>query len=209
MEITVQNTQGADTGRKVTLPAEVFELETPNDQAIYEDVRNILANRRQGTHKAKERGEVSGSNKKPYKQKGTGNARPGSKRSPLWRHGGRVFGPRPRSYGFQVNKKVSRLARRSALTYKARESKVMVVESFDMDSPKTKQFLGILNALELSSSKVLFVLPDDNKNIYLSSRNIPKVNAVRAQDLNTYDILNADRVVFIEDSVEKIQQQLG
>lgn len=209
MEVTVKNTQGADTGRKVTLPAEVFEVETPNDQAIYEDVRNILANRRQGTHKAKERGEVSGSNKKPYKQKGTGNARPGSKRSPLWRHGGRVFGPRPRSYGFHVNKKVSRLARRSALTYKARESKIMVVEAFSWDAPKTKQFIGILDALELSSSKVLLVLPDDNKNVYLSSRNIPKANVVRAQDLNTYDILNADRVVFVEDSVEKIQQQLG
>ncbi len=209
MEVTVQSTQGADTGRKVTLPAEVFDLEVPNDQAIYEDVRNILANRRQGTHKTKERGEVSGSKKKPYKQKGTGSARAGSKRSPLWRHGGRVFGPRPRSYGFQVNKKVSRLARCSALTYKARESKVMIVESFDMDSPKTKQLLLILNALELDSSKVLLVLPDDNKNIYLSSRNIPKTNVIRAQDLNTYDILNADRVVLVEESVEKIHQQLG
>ena len=209
MEVAVKNTQGADTGRKVTLPAAVFGLETPNDQAIYEDVRNIMANRRQGTHKAKERGEVSGSNKKPYKQKGTGNARPGHKRSPLWRHGGRIFGPRPRDYGFNVNKKVSRLARRSALTYKARDSKVVVVEKFDMEAPKTKQFLSILNALELGTSKVLLVLPDDNKNIYLSSRNIPKTSVIRAQDLNTYDILNADQLVLIEDSVEKIQQQLG
>ncbi len=209
MEVAVKNIQGADTGRTVTLPAEVFGLENPNKQAIYEDVRNIMANRRQGTHKAKERGEVSGSNKKPYKQKGTGNARPGHKRSPIWRHGGRIFGPRPRSYGFQVNKKVSRLARRSALTFKASQEKVMVVEKFDMEAPKTQQFLGILKALELDAMKTLLVLPDDNKNIYLSSRNIPKANVIRAQDLNTYDILNADRVVLVEDSVEKIQQQLG
>jgi len=209
MEVAVKNTKGTETGRKVALPTEVFGLEAPSDHAIYEDVRNIMANRRQGTHKAKERGEVKGSNKKPYKQKGTGNARPGSKRSPLWRHGGRVFGPRPRSYGFHVNKKVSRLARRSALTYKAREEKILVVESFDLNAPKTKEFINVLNALELASTKILFVLPEDNKNVYLSSRNLPKANVVRAQDLNTYDILNAEQLVLVEGSLEKIQQQLG
>ncbi|MCL4106342.1 UNVERIFIED_CONTAM: hypothetical protein GTU68_003503 [Idotea baltica] len=209
MEVAVKNTKGTETGRKVALPTEVFGLEAPSDHAIYEDVRNIMANRRQGTHKAKERGEVQGSNKKPYKQKGTGNARPGSKRSPLWRHGGRVFGPRPRSYGFHVNKKVSRLARRSALTYKAREEKILIVETFNMDAPKTKDFINVLNALELASTKILFVLPEDDKNLYLSSRNLPKANVVRAQDLNTYDILNADQLVLVEGSLEKIQQQLG
>lgn len=209
MEVAVKNTQGTDTGRKVALPTEVFGLEAPSDHAIYEDVRNIMANRRQGTHKSKERGEVQGSNKKPYKQKGTGNARPGSKRSPLWRHGGRVFGPRPRSYGFHVNKKVSRLARRSALTYKAREEKILMVETFNMDAPKTQDFIKVLDALELSSTKILFVLPEDNKNLYLSSRNLHNATVVRAQDLNTYDILNADQLVLVEGSLEKIQQQLG
>ena len=209
MELAVKNIQGTDTGRKVSLPGEVFELETPNDHAIYEDVRQILARRRQGTHKAKERGEVSGSKKKPFRQKGTGNARQGHKRSPLFRHGGRIFGPRPRSYDFRLNKKVKRLARRSALTYKAKESKITVVEGFNLAAPKTKEFLSILKALELDNRKILLVLPEDNNNIYLSSRNLPKANVLRAGDLNTYDILNADELVLVEDSVAKIQQQLG
>lgn len=209
MEVAVKNIKGADTGRKVTLPGSVFGLEAPNDHAIYEDVRQILANRRQGTHKAKERGEVSGSKKKPYRQKGTGSARAGHKRSPLWRHGGRVFGPRPRNYGFRLNKKVKQLARRSALTYKAREEKITVVEKFDFAAPKTKEFLSILNALELGTTKVLLVVPGDNKNVYLSGRNLPKAQVIRANDLNTYDILNADTLVLVEDSVEMINQQLG
>lgn len=209
MELAVKNIQGSDTGRKVSLPGEVFGLENPNEQAVYEDVRQILANRRQGTHKAKERGEVSGSKKKPFRQKGTGNARQGNKRSPLFRHGGRIFGPRPRNYGFSLNKKVKRLARRSALTYKAQESKITVVESFNLSAPKTKDFLNILKALELDNRKILLVLPEDNNNIYLSSRNLPKTNVMRAGDLNTYDILNADELVLVEDSVAKIQQQLG
>lgn len=209
MELAVKNIQGTDTGRKVSLPAEVFELEAPNNHAIFEDVRQILANRRQGTHKSKERGEVSGSKKKPFRQKGTGNARQGHKRSPLFRHGGRIFGPEPRDYGFRLNKKVKRLARRSALTFKAQESKITVLESFNLASPKTQDFLNILKALELDNRKVLLVIPDDNNNIYLSSRNLPKANVLRAGDLNTYDILNADVLVLIEDSVAKIQQQLG
>lgn len=209
MEVAVKNIKGADTGRKVSLPGSVFGLEAPNDHAIYEDVRQTLANRRQGTHKAKERGEVSGSQKKPYRQKGTGSARAGHKRSPLWRHGGRVFGPRPRNYGFRLNKKVKQLARRSALTYKAREEKITVVEKFDLNKPQTKEFLNILNALELGSSKVLFVLPEVNTNIYLSGRNVPKANVIRANDLNTYDILNAETLILVEESVELINQQLG
>ena len=209
MELAVKNIQGADTGRKVELPAEVFGVESPNDHALYQDVRQILANRRQGTHKAKERGEVSGSKKKPYRQKGTGNARAGHKRSPLWRHGGRVFGPRPRDYGFRLNKKVKRLARRSALTYKAREEQITVLEGFQLSGPKTKDFVAILQALELQNTKVLMVLPEDSKEIYLSSRNLPKALVRRASDLNTYDILNADRLVLIEGSVAKIKEQLG
>ncbi|HHG85494.1 MAG TPA: 50S ribosomal protein L4 [Bacteroidetes bacterium] len=208
MEITVKNKEGADTGRKVTLSESIFGVE-PSDHAIYEDVRLILANARQGTHKAKERGEVSGSKKKPYRQKGTGNARPGSKRSPLWRHGGRVFGPKPRDYGFRLNKKVKRLARRSALTYKAREERIMVLENFQMESPKTKDFLSLMAALKLDTSKVLLVLSEDSKNIYLSGRNLPKTQVIRAEDLNTYDILNAESLVIVEDAVAKIEKQLG
>jgi len=209
MELAVKKIDGADTGRKVTLPTEVFGLETPNDHAIYQDVRQILANRRQGTHKAKERGEVSGSKKKPYRQKGTGNARSGHKRSPLWRHGGTVFGPRPRDYGFRLNKKIKQLARRSALTYKAREEQITVLEGFNLESPKTKDFLNILKALELDNAKVLMILPEDSKEIYLSSRNVPKAEVRRASDLNTYDILNADQLILVEASVDKIKEQLG
>lgn len=208
MELTVKNIKGADTGEKVSLPESVFGIE-PNDHAIYQDVRQILANARQGTHKAKTRGEVSGSTKKPYRQKGTGNARQGHKRSPLWRHGGRVFGPEPHLYGFKLNKKVKRLARRSALSYKAKEAKITVLENFTLNAPKTKEMLSVLNNLKLNGTKVLLVLSDDNKNVYLSGRNIPKTNIVRAQDLNTYDILHADQVVILKDAVEKINEQLG
>lgn len=208
MEIAVKNKQGADTGRKVTLSESIFGVD-PSDHAIYEDVRLILANARQGTHKAKERGEVSGSKKKPYRQKGTGNARPGHKRSPLWRHGGRVFGPKPRDYGFRLNKKVKRLARRSALTYKAREERITILENFTMDAPKTKEFKSMMAALKLNTSKVLFVLPEDGNNIYLSGRNLPKTQVIRAEDLNTYDILNAESLVIVEGAVAMIEQQLG
>lgn len=208
MEVAVKNTKGADTGRKVTLPESVFAIE-PNEHAIYEDVRLQLANARQGTHKSKERSEIKGSQKKPYRQKGTGNARAGSKKSPLWRHGGRAFGPRPRDYGFKMNKKLKRLARRSALTVKAREEKIMILENFSMNAPKTQEFIGILNALDVTGRRVLLVVPEDNKNVYLSGRNMPKTEVLRASDLNTYDILKADTLVIIEDAVEKIEKQLG
>lgn len=208
MELAVLNTQGAETGRTVTLRDEVFGV-TPSDHAMYQDVRQILANGRQGTHKAKERGEVSGSKKKPYRQKGTGNARPGHKRSPIWRHGGRAFGPRPRDYGFKLNKKVKRLARRSALTYKAQDNQITILENLSMDAPKTKNFKSILSALKANETKVLVVLPEYSKNVYLSGRNLPKAQVVRAEDLNTYDILNADHLLICEGAVEKIEQQLS
>lgn len=209
MELTVYNIEGNKTQRTVELDDTVFGLEHPSDHAIYLDVRLILANRRQGTHKSKERAEISGSNKKPYKQKGTGNARPGHKRSPLWRHGGTVFGPRPRDYGFKVNKKTRNVARRSALSYKVRDEKVTVVENFSFEAPKTRQLLDILGKLELSQKKVLLVLGEGDKNIYLSGRNIPNTAVMSAGDLNTYDILNADTLLVTEDAVQLINQRLA
>ena len=208
MELTVKNIKGADTAEKVNLPDSIFGIE-PNDHAIYQDVRLILANARQGTHKAKERGEVSGSTKKPFRQKGTGGARQGHKRAPHMYHGGRVFGPRPHLYGFKLNRKVKRLARRSALSYKAKDARIMILENFTLNSPKTKEFVAVLNNLKLSGAKVLMVLPDENSNVYLSGRNIPKTQIVRAQDLNTYDILHADHLVILKDVVAKINEQLG
>lgn len=208
MEVAVKNIQGKDTGRKVTLSEAIFGIE-PNDHAIYEDVRQIQANGRQGTHKAKERGEVSGSTKKPFRQKGTGGARGGHKRSPLWRHGGRVFGPKPRDYSFKLNKKIKRLARRSALSYKVRENGIVVLENFNLQAPKTKEFVKILKALELSNTKVVMVLPEDNQNIWLSGRNIPKTEVVRAADLNTIDILNAGHLLILEDALAKLNEQLA
>jgi large subunit ribosomal protein L4 len=208
MELQVKNIKGGETGRKVNLSEEIYAIE-PNDHAIFEDVRQIQANGRQGTHKAKERGEVSGSTKKPFRQKGTGGARGGHKRSPLWRHGGRIFGPRPRNYGFKLNKKVKRLARRSALTYKARENSIIVLENFNLQAPKTKEFLAIMAGLKISARKVLVVLPEDNANIYLSGRNVPGTQVVRAADLNTLDILNAGCLIILEGAVDKINEQLG
>ncbi|MDP5171660.1 MAG: 50S ribosomal protein L4 [Bacteroidia bacterium] len=209
MEVAVYNIEGAATGRMVNLEETVFGLETPSDQAIYQDVRLILANQRQGTHKAKGRSEVHGTNKKPFRQKGTGNARQGDRKSPLFRHGGRIFGPEPRDYGFKLNRKVKALARRSALTYKAREDKVKVVESFGFETPKTKEFLSILTKLNLADKKVLFVLPEQDNILYFSGRNLPKAQVVTAADLNTYDILHADTIVFLEDAVNVINERLA
>lgn len=209
MEVAVYNIEGSETGRKVNLEANIFGLETPNDQAIYQDVRLILANKRQGTHKSKTRGEVHGTNKKPFRQKGTGNARQGDRKSPLFRHGGRIFGPTPRDYGFKLNKKVKVLARRSALTYKAREDGIKVVESFAFDAPKTKEFLNILNNLELAGKKVIFVMSAEDKTLYYSGRNLPKTQVVIAAELNTYDILHADTLLFTEDAVGVINERLA
>ena len=209
MEAIVYKIDGGKTSRKVELSDSIFGLETPNDHAIYQDIRLIQANRRQGTHKSKERGEIAGTKKKPYRQKGTGNARAGSRKSPLWRHGGRVFGPKPRDYGFGLNKKVKTIARKSALTYKAREEQVKVVENFGFDAPKTKEFINILDCFELSGKKVLMVLADDDKNIYLSGRNIPKTEVRTAAELNTYDILNAETLILTEGAVKVINERLA
>lgn len=207
MEAAVFSIEAKETGRSVDLSESIFGLEAPNDHAIYQDVKLILANQRQGTHKAKERGEIAGSKKKPYRQKGTGNARAGSRKSPIWRHGGRIFGPRPRSYSFKLNKKTRALARMSALTYKAQEARIKVIENFEFDAPKTKQFLEILRNFELEGQKILFVLPEDNKNIYLSGRNVPKANVATAKDINTYDILNADALLIMEDAIGVINER--
>ncbi|MEZ4772177.1 MAG: 50S ribosomal protein L4 [Bacteroidia bacterium] len=209
MEVAVYNIEGSETGRTVSLSEGIFGLQNPSDHAIFQDVRLILANQRQGTHKAKERGEISATTKKPYRQKGTGNARQGSRKSPLWRHGGRVFGPRPRDYGFKLNRKFKQLARRSALTYKAREENIRVLENFDFDAPKTKNFLSILEKLALGNKKILMVLGDYSQNVYLSGRNLPKAQVMTVADLNTYDILNAETLIITEDAVNVINEKLA
>ena len=205
MEIKVLNTAGQETGRTVTLDEQIFGIE-PSDHAIYLDVKQILANKRQGTHSAKERGEVSGSTRKLKKQKGTGTARAGSVKSPVFRGGGRVFGPRPRNYDFKLNKKVKALARKSALTYKALEESILVIEDFNFETPKTREMVQISNNLKINDKKSLFVLPEENKNIYLSSRNLQAVSVITASELNTYQILNAKKVVVLESSVSKIEE---
>ena len=205
MEIKVINKAGQETGRTVTLDEQIFGIE-PNDHAIYLDVKQILANKRQGTHSSKERGEVSGSTRKLKKQKGTGTARAGSVKSPVFRGGGRVFGPRPRSYDFKLNKKVKSLARKSALSYKALEEAILVIEDFSFETPKTREMVQISNNLNINDKKSLFVLPGENKNIYLSSRNLQGVSVVTASELNTYQILNAKKVVVLESSISKIEE---
>jgi len=208
MELAVFNTGGKKTSKKVKLDDAVFGIE-PNDHAIYLDVKQHLANTRQGTSKSKERAEIAGSTRKIKKQKGTGTARAGSIKSPLFRGGGRVFGPEPRDYHFKLNKKLKVLARKSALSQKAKEEKLMVIEDFSFDAPKTKGYLDILNNLELNGTRTLVVLSEANRNVYLSSRNIQKTKVTTAGQLNTYDILNAGKIIFAESSVEKIQTVLS
>ncbi len=204
MKLSVLNKDGKDTGRVVELDAEIFGI-TPNDHAIYLDVKQYLANNRQGTHKAKNRNEVAYSTRKLKKQKGTGGARAGSLRSGTIVGGGRMFGPVPRDYSFKLNKKVKELARLSALAYKANNKAIIVIEDFEMDSPKTKTLVALKNNLELSNKKSVLVLPESNKNIYLSSRNLPGSKVVSIYDLNTYDIMNAGTIVFFESTMGKIQ----
>ncbi len=208
MEVSIINKSGQDTGRKVSLSDDVFSIE-PNDHAVYLDVKLYLANQRQGTHKAKEKSEITGSTKKLKKQKGTGTARAGSIKSPVFRGGGRVFGPKPRNYTFKLNHKVKELARKSALTYKVKEDAITVLEGVEFAAPKTKEFKQLMEGISVSGKKTLFVLPEDNKNFYLSGRNIPKNRIVTASSLNTYDLLNAEQVVFIEGSIEKLQDILA
>lgn len=208
MELAVINHKGQDTGRKVSLSDEIFAIE-PNDHAIYLDVKQYLANQRQGTHKAKERNEIAGSTRKIKKQKGTGGARAGSIKSPLFRGGGRVFGPRPRDYSFKLNKKVKQLARKSALAYKVKDNSIMVLENIVFDAPKTKNYLALLSGLSLTDKKTLLVLPEENKNVYLSSRNLQKAKVVTVNDVNTYQVLNADQLVICEGSVSMLETILS
>lgn len=207
MELAVLKYNGEDTGRKVNLSDDIFAIE-PNDHAIYLDVKQYLANQRQGTHKAKQRNEIAGSTKKIKKQKGTGGARAGSIKSPLFRGGGRVFGPVPRDYSFKLNKKLKQLARKSALSYKAKENSVMVLENFNFEAPKTKSYIAMLNGLSLSDKKTLLVLPEVNKNVYLSSRNLKKAKVVTVDSVNTYELLNADNLVLCEGSVSMLETLL-
>ena len=208
MEVKVLDFNGKDTGRKVQLSDSVFAIE-PNNHAVYLDVKQYLANQRQGTHKAKERAEVAGSTRKIKKQKGTGTARAGSAKNPLFKGGGTVFGPRPRSYSFKLNKGLKRLARKSAFSIKAKESNIMVVEDFSFDAPNTKNFISVLKALGLENKKSLFVLGDSNKNVYLSSRNLKASSVVSNLELSTYAILNANNLVLLEGSLEGIEENLS
>lgn len=203
MEINVLNINGQETGRKVTLNEGIFGIE-PNDHVIYLDVKQYLANQRQGTAKSKERSEVSGSTRKLGRQKGGGGARRGDINSPLLVGGGRVFGPKPRDYGFKLNKKVKNLARKSALSYKAQENAILVVEDFQMEVPKTKEFINIAKNLKVDGKKALYLLPDVNKNVYLSARNLQRVEVMLAASLNTYKVLNADVLVITENSLKEI-----
>ncbi len=204
MEVTILNIEGKETGRKVNLNDSIFGIE-PNDHAIYLDTKQYLANQRQGTHKAKERGEVAGSTRKIKRQKGTGTARAGNIRNPLFRGGGRIFGPKPRYYGFKLNKKVKQLARKSALSYKASGNNIIVLEDFNLEAPKTKEIIRIGNNLNFDNKKSVFVLPEQNNNIYLSSRNVQGVEVVTAAELNTYKIMRASKLILVESAVDVLQ----
>jgi len=208
MQVEILNISGKKTAKKVDLADSIFAAE-PNDHCIYLDVKQYLANQRQGTHKSKERAEISRTTKKLKRQKGTGGARAGSMKSPLFVGGGRAFGPRPHEYGFKLNKKVKALARVSALTYKAKDNAITVLEDFNFEGPKTKNYVDLMKNLNLSDKKTLLVLGDTNKNVYLSSRNIQGAKVVKASDLNTYDILNAENLILAESSVKVIETILN
>lgn len=205
MEVKVINISGKETGAKVQLPDAIFAVE-PNDHAIYLDVKQYLANQRQGTHKSKQRNEIAGSTKKLYKQKGTGGARAGSIKSPLFNGGGRIFGPQPRDYSFKLNKKLKSLARKSALTYKAKDNNIVVLEAFTFDSIKTANYAKIVADLKLTDVKSLLVLPAANNNVYLSSRNLKKAKVVTAAELNTFDVLNAGTLLLTTDTVKTLEE---
>ena len=208
MELAVVDIKGNDTGKKIALNDAIFGIE-PNDHAIYLDVKQFSANQRQGTHKSKERADITGSTRKIKKQKGTGTARAGSIKSPLFKGGGRVFGPRPRDYSFKLNRKLKMLARKSALSTKASNNEIMAVEDFSFDSPSTKQMVEIIGNLGLSKKKSLLVFADSNKNVYLSSRNLKGVEVINASELNTYGILKAAKVVIVGNSAEVIENTLS
>lgn len=205
MNIAVKNIQGGEAGREVELPADIFGIE-PNEHAVYLAVKQYLAHQRQGTHKAKERGEITGSTKKIKRQKGTGTARAGSIKSPLFRSGGRVFGPRPRNYEIKLNKKVKRLARKSAFSTKATNGQIVVLEDFSFDAPKTKELAKIMGSLNTQGSKTVLVTSDFDQKVFLAGRNLPKTNVMRAQDLCTYDIMNCQTLILSEGAIEKIKE---
>ena len=205
MEVKVLNVSGKETGAKVQLSEEIFGIE-PNDHAIYLDVKQFLANQRQGTHKSKQRNEIAGSTRKLYKQKGTGGARAGSIKSPLFNGGGRIFGPQPRDYSFKLNKKLKALARQSALAYKAKDNSIVVLEDFNFDTAKTKNFISLLSALNFSGEKTLVVLASASENVYLASRNIQSTKVITADQLNTYDVLNAGKLVLTTGSVKTLEE---
>lgn len=207
MDFSIVKQSGEKTGRNVSLSSEVFGIE-PNDHAIWLDVKSFLANQRQGTHKSKQRNEIAGSSKKIKKQKGTGGARAGNIKNPQFKGGGRIFGPQPRDYSFKLNKKVKDLARKSALSYKAKDQSIAVVEDFNFESPKTKQFQSLLKSLSLADKKTLLVLAEANKNVALAGRNIPNTKVITASQINTYDVVNADQLILLESSINKIDNLL-
>ncbi|MBS1559332.1 MAG: 50S ribosomal protein L4 [Bacteroidetes bacterium] len=208
MDLAVVKQNGEKTGRNISLTSEVFGIE-PNDHAIYLDVKSYLANQRQGTHKSKQRNEISGSSKKIKKQKGTGGARAGNIKNPQFKGGGRIFGPVPRDYSIKLNKKVKDLARKSALTYKAKDNSIAVVEDFTFEAPKTKQYIQLLKSLSLSAKKTLLVLPEVAKSVVLSGRNLQNTKVITASQINTYDVLHADHLILAEGSIEKISNLLN
>ena len=207
MELVVLNTSGKETGRKVTLDEAIFGIE-PNQHAVYLEVKQYLAAQRQGTHKSKERSEITASTKKLKKQKGSGSARYGDIKSPVFRGGGRIFGPKPRDYRFKLNKALKRLAKKSVLSQKMRDNSIMVLESFNFDAPKTKEFINLNAALGFEGKKALYILPEANKNVYLSSRNLPKTKVLTYNEISSYDLVHAGEIVFLEGAIEKFQENL-
>jgi len=207
MDFAVVKQSGEKTGRNVSLSSDVFGIE-PNDHAIWLDVKSILANQRQGTHKSKQRNEIAGSSKKIKKQKGTGGARAGNIKNPQFKGGGRIFGPTPRDYSFKLNKKVKDLARRSALSYKAKDQQIAIIEDFNFNAPKTKQYQSLLKSLSLADKKTLLVLAEANKNVALAGRNIPNTKIITASQINTYDVVNADQLILLEGSINVIDNLL-
>ena len=208
MKVAVLNIKGEETGREVNLDKSVFGIE-PNEHAVYLDVKNYLANQRQGTAKTKERGEIAGSTRKIKKQKGTGTARAGSIKSPIFRGGGTIFGPKPRDYGFKLNKKVKKLARKSVLSSRAKEKAIQILEDFTFEAPKTKEFISILNSLSASDKKSLMLVGDENKNVFLSSRNLKKTNVKTVDEVNTYDLINAEKLIICEGTLDQLKERLN
>lgn len=207
MELVVLNTSGKETGRSVSLDEAIFGIE-PNQHAVYLEVKQYLAAQRQGTHKSKERNEISGSTKKLKKQKGSGSARYGSIKSPIFKGGGRIFGPKPRDYRFKLNKALKRLAKKSVLSQKMRDNSIKVLEAFNFEAPKTKEFINLNNALGFEGKKALYILPEANKNVYLSSRNLAKTKVLTYNEISSYDLVNAGEIVFLEGAIEKFQENL-